>query len=151
MASAISVAIRIIGSIARIAIRIVGSIARRAQLVVDGNHVLHEKKYQHIAFEDQTYDDGAEKHDQNTVTAHPMRVIRVEQQKEADHDHENGMEYVQTLADFFGDERPEVENIMQNSPSAIQLRTLFLGDDEDEDSDDCYKGQHTGDHCKYIL
>ena len=143
-ASAVSVAIRIIGSVARIAIRIIGSITRRAQLVVDRDHVLHEKEYQHIAFEDNTHEDGTEKHDQKTITE------EVEQHEETKHDKEEGIEYVQTLADFFGDERPEVENIMHDASGTIQLRPLFLGDDEDKGRDDCQKGQHTGDHRKCI-
>ena len=163
-ASAISVAIRIIGSTACIAIRIIGSIvrvticiigsiARNTQFVVDGDHIFHEKERQHYAFEDQTHDEWTEEHEQETVTTHPVRVaevvgVRAKQHEETADDYKGGVEYIQTLIDFFGDKRPEVENVMHDAPCAIQLRLLFLGDDEDESRDDSHKGQYTCDHRK---
>ena len=59
------------------AIRIIGLLARRAQLVVDGDHVLHEEERHHQEFEDQTHDDGAENHQKEAVAAQPLPVIYV--------------------------------------------------------------------------
>lgn len=52
-------------------IRVVGLLARRAQLVVDGDHVLHEEERHHQEFEDQSHDDGAENHQKEAVAAQP--------------------------------------------------------------------------------
>ena len=133
-----------------VALRIIGSIARRAELVVDGDHILHEEERHHHEFEDQTHDDGAEEHEQETVTAQPCPVAEDvggigEQQEEAEDDHPDGVEYVESLIDFLGDERPEVENVMQDATGAVQLRPLFLRNDEDEGCNDRHDRQYDGD------
>lgn len=147
------VTLRIVGAIIRVTLRIIGSIIWRAQLVVDGNHILHEEKRHHHAFEDHTHDDGAEKYEQETVTAHPVRVaevvgVRVEQHEKTGDDHEGSIEYIQPLVDLFDNERPEVENVMHDASDMIQLRPLFLGYDEDESRDDRHNGQHSGNRRK---
>ena len=60
-----------------VALRIIGSIARHAQLVVDGDHVLHEEERHHQEFEDQPHDDGAENHQKEAVATQPFPVIYV--------------------------------------------------------------------------
>lgn len=136
-----------------VALRIIGSIARHAELVVDGDHILHEEERHHQEFEDQTHDDGAEEHEQETVTAQPCPVAEDvggigEQQEEAEDDHPAGVEYVQSLIDFLGDKRTKVENVMQDAPGTVQLRPFFLRNDEDEGRDDCHDGQYDSDRRK---
>ena len=120
-----------------------GSSGLIGQLMVDGDHILHQQNHHHQQLIAEANDNGTQNDVQQSHAAHPFDTaapvisLDIEQLHHTVEDNESRREDVQRLQDLFHHKKLEAAKVLQESAKGIHFLTALFRHDEDERQHRC--------------